>query len=97
VTLAVVTIGADELRELIRSEVEAALRASSRGAGVAASTTKRTLTINDMRKRYGAGRATLLDMIISGRLPAVEQVMRGGHRGWRVRVEDAERVLAGAA
>lgn len=53
------------------------------------------LTINQLRKRYGIGRQQLKRLIVTGELPATERVMRGGHRGFVVRVADAERVLAG--
>ena len=61
-----------------------------------ASDGRRMLTINELRKAYRIGRAQVLDLINAGKLPARACVMRGGRQGWRVRIEDAERVLAGS-
>jgi len=58
---------------------------------------KRMLTVPNLIRAYGIGRGQILDLIHEGRLPAVSCRMRGGREGWRVRVEDAERVLAGVA
>lgn len=56
---------------------------------------RRLFTVPELVKLYGIGRRQIIDHINSNRLPAIETLMRGGYRGWRVRSEDAERVLAG--
>ena len=69
------------------------LRAELRPSAPAES---RMLSVPQAVKQYGLGRLQILDMISSGRLPAIAAKMRGGKQGWRIRREDAERVLAGS-
>jgi hypothetical protein len=93
------TLTLDEaIRSAVREELAQALPdmiAELRPQSSAAPS-KRLLTINDLRKHYGIGRGQLVQLIEGGRLPATRSIMRGGREGWRVRVEDAERVLAGS-
>lgn len=55
----------------------------------------RLITVGEACAQYRSGRDEVKRLILEGELPAVSRRMRGGREGWLIRVEDAERVLAG--
>ncbi len=85
---------ADDQLELLAELLANKLRQQQRAEQPA--TPRRMLTVPELVRTYGLGRGQLLKLIGEGQLPAVACTMRGGREGWRVRIEDAERVLAGA-
>ena len=80
-SLSVVTIGADELRGLIRSEVEAAIVAASRreASGVD------RVSAADAARMVRKGRGLVLAACASGALPA----KRDG-KAWKIRAVDLD-------
>jgi hypothetical protein len=51
------------------------------------------LSLPDVQARYRIGRKLWNEVIESGQLPASKRVFRGGHVGYIVREEDAERIF----
>lgn len=93
----VVLLSPAELEELLeRAAEKGAERAIASRAGGDGKGARRVLTVPVACRSYGIGRAALLALITSGRLPATSRRLRGGREGYVLRVDDLERVLAGA-
>ena len=87
---------AEVVRSVLRDELPGIIRNLSASKPPPRDVGPAVYTINELRARYKAGRGQILSKIETGELPAIARIMRGGCQGWVVRVEDAERVLAGA-
>ncbi|MBA3590300.1 helix-turn-helix domain-containing protein [Methylibium sp.] len=81
------------VREAIAAELPRAL--AEWRSGEAKPEARRVVTVPEACRRYGIGRAALIDLIDKGRLPASPRKMRGGRDGYMLRVSDCDRVLAG--
>ena len=97
--VAMVLLTAEQLEELLQRAVEQGAKRvlSCNDEQPRTKVPRVLLSIAELGKRYGVGRIQTKKLIADGSLPAVERTARGGRLGSFVRVEDADRVLAGIA